>query len=289
MKVPSNKIGDIRTYYIQQLSQNMIDHESRFYIDAVISHFTDIPRLQIPINLDRRVGESLMLKIHFAVKDLLKNKPLQYVLGETEFLDLKFKLNEHVLIPRPETEELVSTIISENKMQKTPLRILDIGTGSGCIALSLADNLDAKIYAIDNSPRALELAKQNAEQYNLDVRFMQLDILQKSAHSEIPKNLDLIVSNPPYVREQEKKKMQKNVLDYEPEQALFVDDDNALIFYKAISELAEIHLKQDGKLWFEINEYLAEETKSIVNKHFHHVQIQSDYKGRPRFIKAWNK
>jgi len=289
MKVPSNKIGDIRTYYIQQLSGMMTTQESRFHVDELISHFADIPRFQIPIKLNQRVGESLMLKIHFAVKDLLKQRPLQYILGETDFFDLKFKLNEHVLIPRPETEELVSKIINDNKMQESSLKILDVGTGSGCIAVSLAANLNAEVYAVDYSQKVLEIASLNAVQNGFDIHFMQLDILQKLTHDVIPMDLDLIVSNPPYVREQEKKKMQKNVLDYEPEQALFVDDNHALVFYEAISEMAATHLKQNGKLWFEINEYLAEETKLLVHKYFKNVQVQKDYKDCNRFIKAWNE
>jgi len=288
MKVSSNRIGDIRSFYRAELSSIMNEQEAGYHIDSVISHFTNFPRMELPLLLDKRVGESMMLKIHFAVKELLQHRPLQYVLGETTFFDLPFKLNEDVLIPRPETEELVSLIIKDNSKIKEPLKILDIGSGSACIAVSLAKNLTAEVYALDVSVKAIEIAKRNAELNQVKVEFMHLDILEESNYKTIPYDLDLIVSNPPYVREQEKEMMQKNVLDFEPMQALFVEDNNALLFYKAISKMAARHLKRNGTLWFEINEYLADETKAEVLKYFNQVQVLNDYKNRPRFIKAGN-
>ncbi len=286
MKVSSNKIGDIRTYYTEQLGAKLPKQEARFMVDSVISHLTNIPRLELPLELYQRVGESLLLKIHFAVKDLLFEKPLQYIIGETEFHGLTFQLNEQVLIPRPETEDLVTKIIKEFSSVKKPLRILDVGTGSGCIAVSLAKNIDAEIFAIDVSPAAIEVAQNNAKLNSVEISFIQLDILDQSDYDKIPFNFDLIVSNPPYVRNNEKKLMKKNVLKYEPELALFVEDDNAFVFYKAISEMAALHLKEDGQLWFEINEYLADETKDIVQSYIDTVHVLSDYKDCQRFLKC---
>jgi len=287
MQVKSNRIADIRNYYGSFLDSGVISGESQFLVDSVIAHFADIPRLQLSLNGDKRVSESLLLKIHFAVKALKQQKPLQYALGETEFQGMRFKVNESVLIPRPETEELVELIVKEMQDVKG-LHILDIGTGSGCIAVSLSKLLDANVYAVDVSENALEVASGNANLNNVEVDFMLIDILSENAKASLPKNLDIIVSNPPYVREMEKKMMQSNVLDYEPDLALFVEDDDPLIFYKTITEIASLSLSKNGQLWFEINEYLARETLQLVEKHFDKVILINDYKGAPRFIMASN-
>ncbi len=285
MKVASNRLSDIRKYYSEFLSENTVAKEAHFLVDSVISHFTEIPRLQLSLNGDKRVGESLLLDMHFAIKSIKAGKPLQYALGETEFHGMIFKLNESVLIPRPETEELVDLIYHENQ-SKMNLSILDVGTGSGCIAISLSKLLKTNTFAIDISEKALEVANENANLNKADVQFIQMDILENDLHNQLPYNLDLIVSNPPYVRELEKKLMQPNVLDYEPRLALFVEDDHALIFYDTITQMAQKHLSPNGQLWFEINEYLAKETKELVKQYFDNVIIINDYKGQPRFIKA---
>jgi len=285
MKVSSNRLSDIRKYYSGFLSENTEITAADFLVDAVVSHFTNVPRLQLALYGDKRVGESLLLQIHFAIKSIKTGMPLQYALGETEFQGMTFKLNESVLIPRPETEELVGLIVQENKLRKN-ISVLDVGTGSGCIAISLAKLLEAKASAVDISDKALELARANADLNGVDVQFIQMDILDERVHERLPNNLDLIVSNPPYVRESEKELMQSNVLDYEPDLALFVKDEQALIFYKTIAKMAQKHLAQTGQLWFEINEYLAKETKMLVEQYFDKVIIINDYKGVARFIKA---
>jgi len=285
MKVASNRLSDIRKYYSEFLSENTEAKEANFLVDSVISHFAEIPRLQLSLNGDKRVGESLLLDMHFAIKSIKAGKPLQYALGETEFHGMVFKLNESVLIPRPETEELVDLIYHENQ-SKMNLSILDVGTGSGCIAISLSKLLKSNTLAIDVSEKALEVANENANLNKADVQFFQMDILENDVHNQLPYNLDLIVSNPPYVRELEKKLMQPNVLDFEPGLALFVEDDHALIFYETITQMAQNHLSPNGQLWFEINEYLANETKELVKQYFDNVIIINDYKGQPRFIKA---
>ncbi len=236
---------------------------------------------------DLRLSESEMLTFHFAVKDLLNNKPIQYIIGETEFCDLKFKVNENVLIPRPETSELVMNIVKRQKTKdKRQLSILDIGTGSGCIAISLAKRIpNSKVYAIDISEKALEVAKENAINNNVDVTFIHDDIL--SLKNKIETKFDIIVSNPPYVRELEKADMRNNVLEWEPHNALFVSDDDPLIFYRSILEFAKTNLNQDGEIWFEINEYLGKEMTDLCKEYgFSKVDIFKDFRGKERIAKA---
>jgi release factor glutamine methyltransferase len=285
VKVPSNKISDIRRYYTAKLAAVSNQQEAKYAVDSVLARFTEIPRMQLALHGDERVGESLLLKIHFAVKELLRNRPLQYVLGETECLGRRFRVDERVLIPRPETEELLTEIIADVK-NSIPASALDIGTGSACIAINLAKAFQGKVYAMDISQDALKLAAQNARLHKVDIDFIEGDILDKSSWAGLPVELDLIVSNPPYVRMREKQQMQANVLDFEPEVALFVSDDDPLIFYRHISAFAAGHLAPEGLLWLEINEFLAEETKSLLEKEFSEVELFKDYKGAWRFVRA---
>ena len=284
MKVPSNKISVIISYYQTLLEELLSKEESVQLIRDLIAHFTSIKRNEISLNFDKRVSESQLLNIHFGVKDLLNNRPLQHIIGTAPCLDFDFIINENVLIPRPETEELVD-IISKS-INNESLKILDIGTGSGCIAISLQKLTNAQITAVDISKEALKIATKNAKLNNANINFIELDILNKEAWKQTDNDYDIIVSNPPYVRNQEKKLMSKNVLNYDPSMALFVDDKNPLIFYKAISKFAKSHLKPNGTLWFEINEYLGKETKELISKHFNTVEIIKDFRGKERFIKV---
>lgn len=234
------------------------------------------------INKNEIVGESEFSEIEKIVFRLKQFEPIQYILGETEFMDLKLLVNLSVLIPRPETEELVNWIIETNSLDSP--RILDIGTGSGCIPLALKSRIKyAKISAVDISGKALEVAKQNAMQNNLDVHFFEADILNwENSNWDL---FDVIVSNPPYVREIEKQKMHANVLKYEPENALFVSDENPLIFYERIAEFAHKYLAENGKLFFEINEYLGDEMCNLLeNKGFADVELRKDINGKMRMI-----
>ena len=254
---------------------------------------------------DIRLSESEMLKIHFAVKDLLKNKPIQYIIGETEFCELKFKVNENVLIPRPETAEMIYKIANESpslQVSKSPSQsqsqsstansqklILDIGTGSGCIAISLAKMLpESHVYALDISEKALVVAKENAKINDANITFIQDDILTMTKTMTQTK-FDIIVSNPPYVRELEKADMRDNVLKWEPHNALFVSDDNPLIFYRKILEFAKSHLKENGEIWFEINEYLSKEMIDLCHElGFSNVKIHKDFRGKERIMAIYN-
>ena len=217
--------------------------------------------------------------------DRLKNhEPIQYILGETDFYGLKIKVNPSVLIPRPETEELVHWII-ETKLPAL-VRIADIGTGSGCIALALKKNLvTATVSAVDISASAIQTAETNAASNQLDIEFFQADILNWQKYDW--DNFDLVVSNPPYVREMEKDKMQSNVLDYEPQKALFVPDDDPLVFYRKIDGFAKQHLHKNGWLFFEINENLAREmTLLLQNLGFRNIQVKNDINGKYRMIRC---
>ncbi len=285
MKVQSNKIIDIIKHYEKLLLQTFNLEESKLLIRFLIEDFTNIPRQQISLNFSQRISESQILKIHFGVKDLIKGTPLQYILGKASFLDWDFTVNEDVLIPRPETEEFV-TLISESIHNNTELNIIDIGTGSGCIAIALNKLTNANVTAVDISTGALNIAKQNAVNLDADIKFIKLDILDKEQWKETESKYDIIVSNPPYVRELEKKLIQDNVLHFEPGLALFVDNSNPLIFYNAIANFALTNLKPNGELWFEINEYLASEMKELLEPNFSNIKIIKDFRGKDRFCRA---
>ena len=293
MKVPSNLVKDIRNYYCEQLCSIYDKEESNAMILILFEHYFNIDRVKMALEPQLRLSESEMLTFHFAVKDLLKNKPIQYIIGETEFCDLKFKVNENTLIPRPETSELVMKIVNrqqttdnnrEEKSQshKVAKSILDLGTGSGCIAISLAKHLpNSEVFALDISEKALEVAKENAANNNVNVTFIHDDIL--SLRNKIETKFDIIVSNPPYVRELEKTEMRDNVLNWEPHNALFVSDNDPLIFYREILEFAKDHLKENGEVWFEINEYLGKEMTDLChNMGFSEVDIFEDFRGKER-------
>lgn len=284
MKVPSNSVKDIRNYYCEQLCSIYDKDESNAMILILLEHYFNIDRVKMALEPNLRLSESEMLKIHFAVKDLLKSKPIQYIIGETEFCDLKFKVNENVLIPRPETSEMVG-IIANSHHQSAVSKILDIGTGSGCIAISLAKAFPkSQVYAMDISEEALKVAKENAINNNVNVTFIQDDILTPT-QTLTQTEFDIIVSNPPYVRELEKSEMRDNILKWEPHNALFVSDDDPLIFYRKILEFASTHLNDNGEVWFEINEFLGKEMTSLCRRFgFSDVKIFKDFRDKERFM-----
>ncbi len=219
-----------------------------------------------------------------ALEQLKTAYPIQYIIGHTEFMGLEFQVNGHVLIPRPETEELISWILAATS-KKTTYNILDIGTGSGCIPITLAKNLpESNIEAMDVSAKALDLASKNAKRHEVTINFFQNDILKMDAFQ---KDYDIIVSNPPYVRESEKKLMHNNVLKYEPDLALYVSDKDPLIFYKQISKLAARALKPNGCLYFEINQYLGAEVCELLKSlGFKKIEMKKDIYGADRMIRA---
>jgi release factor glutamine methyltransferase len=281
---------------------------SRVTLSDILSQFKNELRDMYPENEIRNIGylvaEQLLnySKIDFHLKDKepispetaemfkgtlarLKNwEPVQYIVGATEFYGLPFRVDRRVLIPRPETEELVEWVIRENSGR--PVRILDVGTGSGCIAVTLAKNLpQAKVSACDISRDALALAGINAEINRAPVSFFSMDVLNGNVH--VPEKVDLIVSNPPYVRHAEKTLMRRNVLDFEPEHALFVPDENPLVFYRSIALLGRKYLADGGKLYMEINEqFPAEVTRLLENTGYYGIQVRNDLSGKPRMVKG---
>jgi len=220
---------------------------------------------------------------------LATGEPIQYILGYTEFYRLHFKVNPSVLIPRPETEELVDWVISSvGSSELAAGEFLDIGTGSGCIPISLKKNLpNVQISAIDISLEALQTAKENAELNKVDVNFIENDILNPTNHSLLTTHYSLIVSNPPYVTLEDKKLMHTNVTDFEPHTALFVPENDPLIFYKAIADFASDHLEKGGLLFFEINESYGKQVVDILNsKLLINIELRKDISGKDRMIKA---
>lgn len=259
--------------------------ESFFYI--ILEKLHGLKRIDLALN-----PETVMDGIHLKqwksiISDLKIQKPIQYILGETEFYGLPFLVNENTLIPRQETEELVELIIGSTKYEEgsTNLKILDIGTGSGCIAVSLAKNIpNAEVFAIDVSEKALATAQKNAEINNVEVNFMLKNILETE---DLEQQFDIIVSNPPYVRNIEKSEIKPNVLEYEPHLALFVEDTDALLFYRKIAELAKINLTENGKLYFEINQYLGKETVQLLDDlNFRNIELKKDIYGNDRMIQS---
>jgi release factor glutamine methyltransferase len=284
MEVRSNRIGDIRSHYRRKLCEAFEEREADNMLFMVMMEFTGLSKAGILMNHEQAVSESELLKIHFAVKDLLKNKPVQYVLGKTEFYGLPFIVNSKVLIPRPETEELVALVIDEVKPENN-LRILDIGTGSGCIAIALKENFPkAQIIAIDVSSFALEVARENAKRNSVEIDFRVCDFLNKDSWNTLG-IFDVVISNPPYVRHLEKVQMKSNVLDYEPEIALFVENGNPLLFYAQIAEFGKKHLHKDGRIFCEINQYLHKETVNLFEQYtYKDVQVLKDIFGNFRIV-----
>ena len=288
MKMSSNLVRDCRKYYASELEKIYGSDEANALIMILLEHYFGIDRVKIALDPELRLSESELLTLHFAVKELLKNKPVQYILGETEFCGMRFEVNENVLIPRPETEELVNQLVSCSVNHHPSFRILDIGTGSGCIAISLAKLLkNSVVTAVDVSEKALKVAKKNAESNCIDVNFIKDDILNPKNPELIDNQFDIIASNPPYVCESEKSEMRANVLDYEPSTALFVSDNDPLIFYRKILEFAQKTLKPDGEVWFEINEKLGTEMKNLcIEKGFEKVEIIKDFRERDRILRT---
>ncbi|WP_339839159.1 peptide chain release factor N(5)-glutamine methyltransferase [uncultured Flavobacterium sp.] len=266
--------------------------ESFFYIISEFLH--QKKRIDLALEPNFSINENELEKWNSILSELKQEKPIQYILGETEFYGLRFLVNENTLIPRQETEELVDLILSENSKIEIPNpKILDIGTGSGCIAISLAKNWhNAKVYALDVSEKALDIAKQNSEINKVEINFINKSILEvedleqlKTHNSQLTTNFDIIVSNPPYVRNLEKEEIKKNVLEYEPHLALFVEDTDALLFYRKIAQLAQKNLSENGKLYFEINQYLGKEMVELLKKlNFKNIQLIKDVYGNDRMI-----
>ena len=279
------KIKEYRSQFIQELTPiyDVGEAESFFYL--ILEEKKQLKRIDVALYPDLNFSEEEIVVLNLILEQLKKEIPIQYLLGKTSFYGLDFEVNENVLIPRPETEELVDWIIRSSSKSKKykDLKILDIGTGSGCIAISLAKSIpNSQVYAVDVSEKALATAKKNAELNNVKVTFSNQNILDTE---DLKQQFDIIVSNPPYVRNLEKEEIKKNVLDNEPHLALFVEDNDALIFYRKIAELAQKNLSENGQLFFEINQYLSKEMVELLEKmNFKNVELRKDIYGNDRMI-----
>ncbi len=292
MKIPSNKIVDVIRYFRDELKNSYETNELETMMAHCFEKFININRSELTLRQNETLTESELLKFNFAIKDLKLQKPIQYILGTADFYGMKFIVNKNVLIPRPETEELVDLIIKEYQISRVEFHdqeidIIDIGGGSGCIAIALKKNIRAaNVTCLDISEQALEVATQNAKLNYVEINFLPDNILQPAFDFRLT-TYDFIVSNPPYVCISEKHGMQKNVLDYEPHLALFVEDNNPLKFYTAITDFAIGHLKPRGKLYFEINQAHGEEVKLLMEqKGFKNVVLKKDFNNKNRILRG---
>ena len=277
------RLRDYRPTFIERLTPIYGRSEAESFFNIALDEIHHLTRTALALQPDFALSEPDLKIWDSVLEKLIREIPIQYIFGSAHFFGMKFNVNENVLIPRPETEELVSWIIDENRLRKE-LSIYDIGTGSGCIAISLAKNLSwASVSAMDISEQALAVASDNASINGVTVNFLRQDVLAATGLAES----DIIVSNPPYVTLNEKQEMRRNVLEHEPHLALFVPDNDALLYYRKIGELALQSLKNEGALYFEINQYLGEETVTLLkNIGFGRVELRKDIYGNDRMIRA---
>ena len=325
MHIPSNKVRDIERYICAELAGLYPDGELRMFSRMLFEAFLGWDCAQLLLQRDATVNQSDLLRFHWAVEDLKRFRPIQHIIGWTEFCGCRIEVNESVLIPRPETEEIVNRTInqlskfkidslhsiskkrssqpsaknskfkipnsevntpySKSKIQNSKFKILDLCTGSGCIAIALAKQWpEAEVTAVDISDKALAVAKKNAASNNVKINFIQADILSQFTIQN--SEFNIIISNPPYVMDSERAAMQRNVLDWEPASALFVPDGDPLQFYRAIAVIAKRHLSHDGIVVLEINENLPAETEALfVSKDFQ-TEICGDFRGKSRMLVA---
>lgn len=282
-------LKEYRNIFNTTLSKLYPKTEIDTFLGLLIEEYLGLNRVDLVIKADFKIDESKLIILNKVLKRLQKEEPIQYIIGHTEFFGYPLIVNQNTLIPRPETEELVAWIIDEVKNNSNysnkQISILDIGTGTGCIPISLAKELNnAVISAIDVSEKALEIAKKNAIENQVNINFITKDILQTT---NLNTQFDIIISNPPYVRNLEKKEINNNVLENEPHLALFVEDNNALIFYDKIADLAKNHLNKNGCLFFEINQYLGQETSTLLkSKAFKNIELRKDIFKNDRMLKA---
>lgn len=282
-------LTEYRTYFTESLVTIYPKTEITSFLYLLIEEYLGLQRIEFVMQPNFIIQKEKLNLLNKALNKLQKEEPIQYIIGHTEFFGLTFIVNKNTLIPRPETEELVAWVVYEIKhrelKQIKDISVLDIGTGSGCIPISIAKRCkNTTITAIDISKKALQVAKKNAENNSVKIKCIASDILNTTS---LEKRYDIIISNPPYVRNSEKKEIENNVLKNEPHIALFVEDSNPLIFYDKIATLSKQHLTKEGLLFFEINQYLGEETKQMLHKKgFKNIEIRKDIFRNNRMIKA---
>ncbi len=284
MKFHSTKLGEVKKEIKDTLTKLYDIREAQEITNLVVEDVSGFDKLRQSLNFSEELDNQQLTQLIIYLKQLVHFRPVQYILGRTTFYNLTLIVREGVLIPRPETEELIHWILNEDRLKN--LKVLDVGTGSGCIPVVLKHEApEWNVQACDISPSALEVAKLNAKMYHLDIHFTEQDILSDSLTLE--NAYDLIISNPPYVRNSECKHIKENVLRFEPSIALFVDDNDPLIFYKRITDLAKQRLKNGGVLFFEINEaFGAECVKLLEDKGFVNVELRKDIHAKDRMLRA---
>lgn len=275
------------TYFLLNKARTIYpDGEASQITDWVMESLTGSKKAERMVYKNSAITKKEELQLQQIAERLLKHEPVQYVLNEAWFCGLKFYVDKNVLIPRPETEELVEWVISNCKFPIDHLSILDIGTGSGCIPIALKRKLrKADVWSCDKSTQALEVAQKNADTLGVDVNFILLDFLNKKETDKLAA-FDIIISNPPYVPEKDKQQMRPNVLAYEPHEALFVPDNDALVFYRAIAAFGKDHLNPEGTIYAEIHEDLGDAVSSLFNGDGYVTELKKDMQGKERMIRA---
>lgn len=276
--------------YLRESLQHLYDDQEAVAItDWVMEDLTGYSRMRRRQLQSDEIPEEQFVKLETAQEQLLKHKPLQYVLGSAPFCGMQLLVNESVLIPRPETEELVEWMVQMNPGNVLPLQILDIGTGSGCIAVALKKRMPAAIvHAIDISPDALQIARKNAALNETEVRFQEFDFLDETHWHQLP-HYHVIISNPPYIPAWEKGAMDKNVTDWEPDIALFVPDEDPILFYKKIAAFGKIHLQYGGTIFLETHSHYAGAVQEVFMESGYTTEMKKDMHGNERMVKAVNR
>ncbi len=283
MHIPSNRVRDIERYFLSELEGLYPPEEIHMFVRLLFEAYLEWDLSALLLHRDSTINQSDLLRFHWAAEDLKRQRPIQHIIGHCEFCDCRIEVSPDVLIPRPETAEIVAWIVA-NRHSNPPQRIADLCTGSGCIAIALKQQFrQAYVSAIDISAAAISVAQRNATANKAEIHFTECDLLN---NDPLTGYYDLIVSNPPYIRHSEQKKMHTNVIDYEPALALFVPDDTPLLFYRRIGKIAQEHLTSGGELVLEINETLSTETCALLNEMGYSTSLHHDFNGKPRMIVA---
>ncbi len=280
----TNTVKAIKEYYFKELKAVYSDAEIMILLEIVFEKYLGLNKLQLKLDEEKFMSESELLKFHFALKRLKKQEPIQYVLEEAPFYGLNFYVDANVLIPRPETEELVYLVL---KKVKKGSRILEIGTGSGCISIALKKkNSTLQLVAVDVDSKVIKIAKKNAQKNKVNVKFIKQDILKVQEIKEsFETSFEVVISNPPYISLSEKVDMSSGVLDYEPSLALFVEDVDPLLFYRKIATLSYSHFEREGQLFFEVNQKYGNEVVDLMTViGYHSVTLIKDINGNNRMV-----
>ena len=285
LRFRSNRVRDIISLYHEELDGMYGNGEVGVFLDMLFEAFLGWDKVRLLTSKEQTIDQSDLLRFHWALEDLKQYRPIQHIIGHTDFCGCRIEVSPDVLIPRPETEEIVNWILHTIHYPLSTIHFLDLCTGSGCIAIALKKAFPvADVTAVDVSPEALEIARQNAQNNGVEVRFVEGDVL--GGANGVNGQYGLIVSNPPYVRDSERAQMAANVLDYDPALALFVPDDDPLRFYRAIATIAKEHLADDGQVVVEINEALGDETCAVFKAQGFTPKVHEDFRGKPRWVSA---